>query len=208
MDVPINVKVNCSDGPCGKTTRVILKPSTKEVTHVVVEEDSVMAGTEYLVDVDRILESSPNKVKLTLSQDELEKMPVFSAAQFVPSELGGYIGTPYMMWPYYPSIAPLKVEGEPIPTDELIIRRGSRVNAADGPVGKVDEFLIDPANDQITHLIMREGHLWGKREVTIPVSQIDHFNDDVVYLRLAKEEIEHLPSVPVRRSWDGDNEKI
>jgi hypothetical protein len=201
MDVPINVKVNCSDGPCGRTTRVILKPSTKEITHVVIDNDDPLAGKEYLVDVNRIMESDPTKVRLTLSQEELEQMPLFSATQFIPSELGGFTGVPYMMWPYYPAAAPVQVEGKPIPAGELVIRRGAKVNALEGPVGKVDEFLIDPANDQITHLIMREGHLWGKRDVTIPVEQIDHFKDDTVFLRLSRPDIEQLPTVPVRRNW-------
>jgi len=201
MDVPINAKVNCSDGPCGRSTRVILKPNTREITHVVVANSEAISETEYLVDVKRIMESNADKIRLTLSQEELAKQPVFSAAQFIASDLAGYTDLPYLMWPYYPPITPVIREGRPIPTDELTIRRGSRVNAAEGPVGRVDEFLIDPVNDKITHLIMREGHLWGKREVTIPVSQIDHFKEDTVFLRLSKPEIEQLPAVPVRRSW-------
>jgi hypothetical protein len=201
MDVPINVRVNCSDGPCGKSTRVILKPNTKEITHVVIARGDPTSETEYLVDINRIMESNPDKIRLTLSRSELEKMPVYSATQFVPSELGGYTGIPYMMWPYYPAMAPFKIEGKPIPADELTIRRGAKVNALEGTVGRVDEFLIDPANDQITHLILREGHLWGKKEVTIPVDQIDHFKDNEVFLRLSKMDIDKLPTVPVRRSW-------
>ncbi len=199
MDVPINAKVNCSDGSCGRSTRVILNPATKKITHLVVANGNAVSETEYLVDVDRIMESDPNKIRLTISQDELAKMPVFSAAQFVPSNLGGYTGVPYLMWPYYPPMTPLKAEGEAIPTNELIIRRGATVKALDGAVGKVDEFLIDPANGHITHLIMREGHLWGKKEVTIPVEQIDHFKDNTVFLRLSKPDIEKLPAVPARR---------
>jgi len=201
MDVPINAKVNCSDGPCGHSTRVILKPNTREITHVVLANGEAISETEYLVDVKQIMESDADKIRLTLSKEELAKQPVFSAAQFIASDLAGYTGLPYLMWPYYPPITPVIREGRPIPTDELTIRRGSRVNAAEGPVGRVDEFLIDPVNDKITHLIMREGHLWGKREVTIPVSQIDHFKEDTVFLRLSKPEIEQLPAVPVRRSW-------
>ncbi len=199
MDVPINAKVNCSDGPCGRSTRVILNPGTKKITHVVVANGNAISETEYLVDVNRIMESDPNKIRLTVTREELAKMPVFSAAQFIPSNLGGYTGIPYLMWPYYPAMTPIKIEGKAIPVDELIIRRGARVNAIDGPVGKVDEFLIDPANTQITHLIMREGHLWGKREVTIPVSQIDHFKEETVFLRMTKMDVEKLPAVPVRR---------
>jgi sporulation protein YlmC with PRC-barrel domain len=84
---------------------------------------------------------------------------------------------------------------------EVVIRRGTLVEARDGQVGKVDEFLVDPKNDVITHLILREGHLWGKKDVTIPVSEIDKITDEVVYLKLDKDTIATLPSVPLKRRW-------
>jgi len=202
MDVPIDARVNCSDGACGKSTRVILKPSTAEITHVVVSNDEAITETEYLVPINRIVESTPQKIRLNMSRADLEGMSVFSAVHFVPSSLAGYTGLAYLMWPYYPAaVAPVAIEGKPIPTDELIIRRGAKVNTIEGTVGQVDEFLIDPTNDRITHLIMREGHLWGKKDVTIPVSQIDHFKDNTVFLRMTRVDIEKLPTVPVRHSW-------
>jgi len=62
----------------------------------------------------------------------------------------------------------------------------------------VDKFLIEPASEHITHLVLREGHLWGRRDVTIPVSQIDLIEDSTVYLKLDKEGVGRLPGVPVR----------
>ena len=88
-----------------------------------------------------------------------------------------------------------------IPAGEVVIRRGTSVEATDGAVGKVDEFLVDPEDDSISHLVLREGHLWGKKDVTIPVSEIDKITDEAVYLKLDKETIETLPTVPVRRKW-------
>jgi len=103
-----------------------------------------------------------------------------------------------MMWPYYvPLAAYTTPEQEHIPAGELAIRRGAAVEASDGHAGHVDEFLINPINDHISHLVLREGHLWGRKDVTIPVSQIDHFADNTVYLKLSKQEIETLPSIPV-----------
>jgi hypothetical protein len=51
----------------------------------------------------------------------------------------------------------------------------------------------------VTHLIMGEGHIWDKKEVAIPVSQIDSIEEDEVYLKLDKESIMALPSIPVNR---------
>jgi hypothetical protein len=122
--------------------------------------------------------------------------------EFVPSDLAAYMGSGYRMWPFYPPAAfYAPVEAEHIPAGELTIRRGSGVEATDGRVGRVDEFLIDAADDHITHLVMREGHLWGQKDITIPVSQIDHYSENTVFLKLAKQDIEKLPAIPIRRSW-------
>jgi sporulation protein YlmC with PRC-barrel domain len=75
------------------------------------------------------------------------------------------------------------------------------VHAEDGIVGKVDEFLVSPNNNHITHLVLREGHLWGKKDVTIPVSEIEKITEDAVYLKLDKKAIEKLPAIPVKRLW-------
>ena len=90
---------------------------------------------------------------------------------------------------------------ERIPPGELAVRRGTRVEATDGHVGQVGEFVVEPESGHITHLILLEGHLWAKKEVTLPLSAIDHSEGDTVYLNLDKKAVEALPSVPVRRHY-------
>ena len=58
--------------------------------------------------------------------------------------------------------------------------------ATDGHVGEVDEFIVDPADRHITHLILRKGHFWGHKDVSIPVDQIDRIEADTIYLKLDK----------------------
>jgi len=84
---------------------------------------------------------------------------------------------------------------------EVVIRRGAQVRATDGKVGKVDEFLINPGNGLISHLVMREEHLWGAKDVTIPVSEIEKIDDEMVYLKLDKQTISSLPAIPVKCKW-------
>lgn len=201
MDISPNAKVNCSNGLCGQATQVILKPSTREITHLVVS-NGAFPETQYLVSIDQVTDSKPDQIQLKCSSEELSKMPIYNQAEFIPSGLAGFPGGPYMMWPYYPAaVTYSNLDDERIPAGELSIRRGSRVEAVDGHVGSVDEFLIDPSNDQITHLVMREGHLWGQKDVTIPVSQIDRFQDHTVFLKLKKQDIEQLPGIPIQHSW-------
>ena len=94
----------------------------------------------------------------------------------------------------------ITMEHENIPPNELTMHRGSQVYATDGLVGQVDEFLVEPKDGHITHLILREGHLWGKKDVSIPVSRIDHIEKDIVYLKINKDEIGSLPTLTIHRS--------
>ena len=81
------------------------------------------------------------------------------------------------------------------------MRRGTRVKATDGYVGHVDEFVVNPENGHITHLVMREGHPWGKKDVMIPLSAMGDTRDDTVFLKIDKHQIESLPAIPVKRRW-------
>jgi hypothetical protein len=116
-----------------------------------------------------------------------------------------YIGHDFDFY-LLPYATPMKtevipVEEEQIPPGELAVYRGARMEAMDGEAGVLGEFLVNPLTGHISHLILMGGHLWGKKEVTIPVSAIDRIEQDTVYLKLDKKAVEALPSEPVRRSW-------
>jgi sporulation protein YlmC with PRC-barrel domain len=204
MDIPINVDVLCAGKPCGRSTYLIVNPVNEHITHLVVAEKA-FPNIERLVPVDRILESTPKSIQLRCSQADLSGMDTFDETDFIKAgqlEVSLPYSVPYEVWPYamYDAM-PVPFEHEHIPAGEIAIRRGTPVEATDGEVGKVDEFLVDPENDVITHLVLREGHLWGKKDVTIPVSEINRIAEEAVYLKLDKEAIEELPTVPVRRKW-------
>jgi hypothetical protein len=204
MDIPINVDVLCAGELCGRSTCLIINPINTSVTHLVVIERD-FPYMERLVPVEAILDSSPNSIQLRCRKVGLSEMEPFKETDFISASLFQSTlpyGTPYLMWPYSPyEGAPMLPEHEHIPAGEVVIRRGTPVKAADGRVGNVDEFLVDTQNDSITHLVLREGHLWGNRDISIPVSEIDRIADDAVYLKLKKKVIATLPAVPVRRNW-------
>ena len=197
MDIPLNAKVSCLDGPCGKSTYLVLMPTTEEITHVVVGNGS-FPETEYLVPIGRIAESTPESIQLNCNLQELSKMPIFNQVEFIPSGLNGTYGSYSIMWPYAtPETNYIEIDNEHISANELAIRRGASVEATDGHVGRVDEFLINPTNNTITHLVLREGHLWGQKNITIPLNQIDRIEENTVWLKLDKHSIEALPAIPI-----------
>jgi sporulation protein YlmC with PRC-barrel domain len=204
MDIPINVDVMCAGKLCGRSTSLVINPVNEQITHVVVSEKA-FPNIERLVPVNKILASTPDSIQLRCSQDDLSGMQAFQETDFIDEgqmESALPFEVPYQVWPYsmYDAM-PIPLEHERIPAGEIAIHRGTPVKATDGSVGKVDEFLVDPQNDNISHLVLREGHLWGQQDVTIPVSEIDKITEDAVYLKLDKNDITTLPTVPVKRKW-------
>lgn len=202
MDIPLNVEVHCSDGACGRSTAIIVDPATNQVTHFVVQDGEA----EYLVPISAIAESSTVSISLRWSLQELaatepfvrevpadeEQLEIMGAAMAGSSALGPYTSPD----PAYiaEALSNATVMHEHIPENEVAIHQEARVEATDGDVGKVDELIIDPETNVISHLVLRHGHFWGKRDITVPVDQIDHVEDDVVYLKLDKKAIGKLPS--------------
>ena len=207
MDISIQADVVCVDGTCGTTTCVIIDPIRKDITHIVVREKGFI-GLEKLVPVDKILESTSNQIRLACTLNEFVLMDDFSEYKFLPGD-DPYLDFDrehYYMQPY--SIPDIEDEYEyashyekyeHIPQGELGIHGGAVVSASDGRIGQVDEFLISPEDHRISHLILRKGHLWGKKLITIPVSEIDRVESDRVILKSDRQTIEKLPTIPVRR---------
>jgi hypothetical protein len=204
MDIPMNVEVRCADQPCGKSVALVMNPVTEAVTHLVVRETHP-PHMERLVAADDVTKTTPESIELKYTTAQLAALDPFSEKHFVRVDLPSYspIGAGVFAFPY---VIPdrevnnwITVEEEHIPPNELAIRRNAWVEASDGHIGKVDEFMVDPETCHITHLVMREGHLWGKKDVVIPVLYIDHFDEDTVYLKLSKHDVGTLPTVPIHR---------
>ena len=184
IDIPLNVEVKCCGRNCGRSTRIVLNPVTKEITHLVVKQRA-FPYTERLVPVDLMVESTPRMIRLRCDGPDLDEMDEFVETEFIPSEETHIVDGPFMMWPYtYTTEEYMPQSHKQIPVGELAIRRGTRVIASDGQIGQIDEFIVNRHGDLITHLIMREGHFWDPKEVTIPVSYIEHIEDDAVYLNI------------------------
>ncbi len=204
MDIPINAKVYCQDNMCGQTQAVIINPVSDVITHVVVKENKA-PHTQRLVPIDMIDAGLANKVHLKCGETELEDMPVFADVEYIQASVPTYVQA-FDMYYLEPVVVPEKkmaIEKHyHIPKNELAINRGTSVYSADGYIiGKVDEFLVDQDGGHVTHLILREGHLWGQKDVFIPVGDIDKVKESRLRLKLNRDEIEKLPAIPVKRLW-------
>ena len=208
MEIPVQAQVECTNGLCGRSVYVLINPVTDKVTHLVVKED--VSDTEYIVPVEVVTETIANTIRLNCSKAKLKKMRRFIRTTYIEEkmpyisfgagmyDMGAYYYTPYVT----PDLTvQVPVEHQQIPPGELAVHRGTRVEATDGHVGHVDEFVVNPKNSHITHLVMREGHLWGKKDVIIPLSAMGETREDTVFLKLDKHQIESLPTFPLNRLW-------
>ena len=200
MEISIKAKVLCQDEHCGHITCVVINPITDDITHIVVEDDNE-PYEERIVPVKFINSANSDSVHLSCSKDEYQKMEEFIDHRYIHVDKvhGLYPARRHVYIPYYSPIHEdfAEITRERIPPGEIGFHRGADVKAIDGPVGKVDKFLIDPKSGHITHLVLRDNHLWGVEEKSISVSEIDHIEEDTVYLKLTKVAIESLPDIPI-----------
>jgi sporulation protein YlmC with PRC-barrel domain len=197
MDIPLNVQVHCADGLCGHSTEVVLDPKTDEITYLVVRERH-LPNTERLVPISLVRDTTPHLILLDCSKEKLAQMEPFVALEVQRAQIPhyvGYLGVPVSV----PETNWVARKHKAIPQGELGVRRDARIEAIDGYVGHLDEFLVEPETEHVTHLVMREGHLWGEKDVMIPVSEIDRIEEEVIHLKLDKQSVGTLPAIPVRR---------
>jgi len=216
--------VNCTDGPFGELADVVIDPTKRRVTHLVIAPHGDH-GKARLVPIE--LASEPDEsagISLGCSLEEAGKLEHVEEYAYIrlgespDLEPGWDIGIesvlaqPYYGYGYGAGIGyePAPAEYDPhvsvtydrVPKGEVEVRRASEVNSSDGHrLGKVDGFLVDD-DDAITHFVLERGHLWGRKEVTIPINAVASVHTDAVSLTLSKDEVGELPSVPVHR-WHG-----
>ncbi len=206
----IGADVSCNDGPCGTLKRVVVDPLAQAVTHLVVEPRH-RQGLGRLVPVE-LAETSGDGITLGCSTEEFERLDSAEETQFVPGTLGyeEYGPEQVLSWPYYglhggqaggvigadaPGVSQT-VTYDTVPAGEIEIRRGEHVHATDGPIGHVHGLVMDAASRRVSHVLLAEGHLWGRKEVAIPISAVVDVQDGIK-LQISKKEVADLPPVDI-----------
>jgi sporulation protein YlmC with PRC-barrel domain len=201
----IGADASCTDGPCGTVIRVVVNPVQEVVTHLVVEPPH-REGLGRLVPLDLVeVDASSGDVTLRCSLEEFGKLAHAEETEFLPGSgiYAGYPASQVFALPYYGlgvgNITP-PIVTDTLPAGEVGIRRGQEVHATDGGIGRVQGLVIDRATQHVTHVLLQEGHLWGRKEVAIPISAVKEIDDallDGIQITLTKQEVEDLPAVDV-----------
>jgi sporulation protein YlmC with PRC-barrel domain len=207
----IGASVACSDGACGKLSRVVVDPVARSLTHLVVEPPHHL-GLSRLVPIE-LVESAGEEIALSCSKADFDELEAAEEARFLSeSERFGYAPGEVLAWPYYGlgrgiggiglagmgmGGAPQSVTFDRVPVGEVAVRRDEHVHASDGAIGRIQGLVIDPSDHHVTHVLLQEGHLWGKKELAIPIGAVEEVAEDGVRLSLSKDQVRDLPAIEV-----------
>ena len=211
----IGTEVSCSDGACGELSRVVVDPVARAVTHLVVEPKHD-PGFGRLVPLD-LVDATAAGIRLRCALAEFDKLGPAEETKFIPGGTGSvdYAEGEVLSWPYYGLgmggglVAPAGGLGvdmadigqtviyDKIPLGEVSVSRDQPVHATDGNIGRVQGLIIDPRDHHVTHVLLQEGHLWGRKEVAIPISAVSRVDNDGIQLSMAKAGVQDLPPVDI-----------
>lgn len=214
MQLHLGTHVRCAGEKVGQVGDVVIDPASRRLTHVVVEtheNEARLVAASLLSDG----EAEGHELNLSCTKAEFDalgsilefsyvqldefpepdgssdvgvetviSMPMYGAEEFgdYPGEYGSSVGLAYHR----------------IPKGEAEVRRSSAVVSADGhQIGAACGFVLD--EDRVTHVVLERGHLWGTRDITIPIDAVAAIETDELRLSIGKDEVSALPSVRVHR---------
>jgi len=208
----IGSRASCSDGFCGEVSRVITDPVAMTVTHLVIEpkhrgQDGRLVPLE-------LVETGAGDIRLRCTLAEFDKLERAEEVDLVEGvDYGGGYGSAASVQGYGGtggmgiggSATGVSIGGslghripttvnDVVPVGETEVRHGDHVHAVDGEIGQVQGFVINPNDQKVTHVLLREGHLWGRKEVAIPVTAVSGM-DEGIRLNITKQQVEDLPPV-------------
>ena len=190
IPVAIGASASCTDGPAGHVVRVVVNPVGLTVTHLVIGPKHAHGHHIHrLVPVD-LTEITTEGIRLSCTKAEFDKLDPAEETHFEEVwEHPAY--EPDQVW-----CRRRTVTYDSVPVGEVQVRRGEHVHATDGDIGQVEGLVIDPDNHQVTHILLQEGHLWGRKEVAIPIEAVTRVEAGI-RLNLSKRQVEDLPPVAI-----------
>jgi sporulation protein YlmC with PRC-barrel domain len=217
MRLEIGNRVHCTDGRYGELADIVIDPIEKRVTHLVVQPEQGVGEARLVpIELAKGRDDEQHEIELECTLDKAQGFESLREVDYLrlgesPAEDPDWdVGVEDVLaMPYYAGLGadplyPDELAGETVyydrvPKGEVEVRRASAVISADGhSLGEVDGFVVD-ADKHITHFVLERGHLWGRKEVTIPIGAVAMVESDAVHVALSMDEVGALPAVRVGR---------
>ena len=204
LDITNNTGVyTARDQQVGTVDRIVLDPSTRTVSHVVVRK-GILFPEDRLVPIGDIATATPERINLRQDASPDDFLP-FVEQYYVPlDETDGSAG------PLHPGLRiamPLSGpvgQAMPTPQPELVpvrernisdrltaLEAGAPVFASDRQsVGRL-ERIVTTSQGQPTHIVVEDGGLMPDRRA-VPIESVLDIGEDVVLLDLTREQVEAI----------------
>jgi len=206
----IGARASCSDGSCGEVRRLIIDPATTTVTHLVIQPGHRREAGR-LVPV-HLVDTSAGEIRLRCTLAQFDQLDPAEEVDLIEGTMPGtddFVGGGLEYGTSDTTYAPVGGAAELIgvgpmpehprtiiedvvPVGETEVKPGDRVLAVDGEIGRVQGFIVNPGDGRVTHVLLQEGHLWGRKEVAIPIGAVTDASSEI-RLNLTKEQVRDLP---------------
>ncbi len=208
MTFRIGADASCTDGAGGQVSRIIVNPVTREVTHLAVDPKH-RRGPGRLVPAG-LVDATTGQIRLRCPLAEFQALRPAEETESVPDldptghaharvqkqirMVGGVV------WPVRDPDgpkAPPEVIVDSVPSGEVEVHRELIVRATDGDIGQVQGLVVEPGGHHVTHVLLQEGHMWGRKEVAIPIGAVTKIGTLLIHLSLTRHQVKDLPPVDV-----------
>ena len=210
-------KLNSLDGEIGQVKEFYFDDHHWAIRYLVADTGDWLIGRQVLISPYALVAVSKEEqhIVIDLTKKQIEDSPPLDSDKPVSRQYEQdyygfygypiYWGGPYM-WGVYPYImrAPAKVKAKEVPQDEKAWNHhlrstqdvaGHHVQAADGEIGHVEDFIIDDEKWAIRYLIIDTRNWWPGKRVLVSPQWIERvsWGERKVFVNVSRETIKKSP---------------
>ena len=213
-------RLGALDGEVGHVKDFYFDDQSWAVRYVVADTGTWLTGRQVLISPHAFgsLHQAGNLLLVNLRRKQIEDSPSIESHKPVSrqyeEEYHRYYGWPFYwqggsLWgirdvpnlelPAKPPLSePATARGPQVQRADAHLRStqavgGYHIQASDGVIGHVCDFLVDAQSWAIHQLVIKIGHRFSGKEVQILTSQVDRisYEESTVFVRMTKEAVEH-----------------
>jgi uncharacterized protein YrrD len=197
MEFKESANVITADGKgAGSLQRVVIKPESYEVTHIVVQS-GLLFKDDKVIPVTNIASAFEDEVALNCTDNELQELPPLKIEVQVPNDASGrgqaYDPVTGGMLYAPPSITETR---RTIPEELVALKEGAPVISDDNKhIGNLECVVTRPASANVTHLMISHGFLTKSMKL-IPIQWVKMLDEEKVQLTVEAREFALVPPNP------------
>jgi len=204
LDIRLGAIIFCWDGRAGRVTRLVVEPTTRRVTHIVVEHG--LLHHEVVSPIGYLEQAGDGSLALNMILQDLASLPHYAEVDYLlpePSRLPQQAGVMTGLGGRLPHGLPLDISWSKrfvkghthrgLPSDETPIGRDTQITNREGHVGRLGHVLLDQETDVVQALVVRSGHL-SKKDICVPADRIAWIDEVEIHIKADRSQLEEFPA--------------